>query len=75
MSFLKNVSLGSELVNLSFELGLKLSYHSCFSWPIYFQRGATLSPLDNEDWVAVQAMVLQQDENQILDKLQGLFTL
>jgi len=36
------------------------------------KRGATLSPLDNEDWVAVQAMVLQQDENQILDKLQEI---
>lgn len=53
------------------ELGLKLGNHLCFSWPVYFQRSATLAPLDNEDWVAVQAMILQQEENQTLDKLQG----
>ena len=63
--------LGLAHVNSTFELGLKLGNQLYFSWPIYFQRSATLSPLDNEDWVAVQAMILQQEENQTLDRLQG----
>lgn len=33
------------------------------------KRSATLSPLDHEAWVAVQCMILQNEENQVLDKL------
>ena len=63
-------SMSESAVYSMFELDLMLGNHLCF-WPIYFQRSATLAPLDNEDWVAVQAMVLQQEENHVLDKLQG----
>ncbi|XP_058956097.2 uncharacterized protein [Pocillopora verrucosa] len=36
------------------------------------KRSATLSPLDNEAWVAVQCMILQNEENQVLDKLKEI---
>lgn len=36
------------------------------------KRSATLSPLDDENWVAVQAMILHNEENHILDKLQEI---
>lgn len=37
----------------------------------FSQSSATLSPLDNDDWVAVQSLILQHEENHILDKLEG----
>ena len=48
-----------------------LSVRNVFLDLIYVQRSATLSPLDDNDWVAVQSMILQQEENHILDKLEG----
>lgn len=36
------------------------------------KRSATLSPLDDEKWVAVQSMILHNEENQILDKLKEI---
>jgi len=36
------------------------------------KRSATLSPLDDDNWVAVQSMILQKEENFILDKLQEI---
>ncbi|KAJ7388912.1 ATP phosphoribosyltransferase (ATP-PRTase) (ATP-PRT) [Desmophyllum pertusum] len=36
------------------------------------KSSATLSPLDNDDWVAVQSLILQHEENHILDKLEEI---
>lgn len=34
-------------------------------------RSPTVSPLDTEDWVAVQSLILKKDSSRVMDDLQA----
>jgi ATP phosphoribosyltransferase len=64
---LKGIIVARDFVVVEYDIPVKVVSEACLITPGI--ESPTISPLSNENWVAVKAMVKKGDMNQIIDKL------